>query len=96
MFIARRARMDPKVIGQQWAKFLKQQVSLLRSQSSGDEDLANNPYYSKYSEKLMQAKQGAKSEVPKFDLKEEERRFSQNVCLAFNFWLSNGILLGSF
>ena len=72
--------MDPKVIGQQWAKFLKQQVSSLSSQSSAEEDLAKNPYYSKYADKLknVQASQ-ARTESQKIDLNEEERKIKEKL-----------------
>lgn len=72
--------MDPKVIGQQWAKFLKQQVSLLSSQSSADEELASNPYYAKYADKLKNAKLSqSKTEDQKFDLNQEERRIKERL-----------------
>lgn len=58
MFIVRR-KMDPRMIGQQWAKFLKQQIGLLSSgnqQSTDEAELINNPYYAKYADKLKNAK----------------------------------------
>ena len=80
MFIARRSKMDPRVIGQQWAKFLKQQVSSLSSQSSTEEDLAKNPYYGKYADKLKNAQLSqAKTESPKIDLNEEERKIKEKL-----------------
>lgn len=80
MFIARRIKMDPKVIGQQWAKFLKQQVSALSSQTSTEEDLAKNPYYSKYADKLKQAQLSqTATESQKIDLNEEERKIKEKL-----------------
>ena len=80
MFIIKK-RMDPKLIGLQWSKFLKQQINQLSNQSTNNEDLADNPFYNKYADKLKNAKLNSNQEINKLenDLNEEERKLKENL-----------------
>lgn len=79
----RNKKMDPKLIGQNWAKFMKQQLNQLNSQST-DEELTNNPYYSKYADKLKNVKLNQQSNEQiklkkELDLGEEQRKFKEQL-----------------
>lgn len=80
MYLLRR-KMDPKLIGQQWSKFLKQQINQLStvgqsSEQKDDEDLIKNPYYSKYADKLKDAKHQSKDnqKINLNSLSDEEKK----------------------
>lgn len=77
--------MNSNELGQRWTEFLKLQRCLLSSSSENqpaakeESDLTNNPYYSKYADKLKKAKPNVNASNLKSNLNEEERKTKERL-----------------